>query len=93
MMTTLRENIQYSLNVLKCKTENERDNQSALANAILDFWNLGHECRFTVHAYVFKDLDIVDLLEGWLSATDATPAAPSPENGSQSTDQPDPRQP
>ena len=56
-------NIEYALEKLREKTSGEIDDKSKFADAILDFWNLGQEHRFQVHARVFKNMDLVEYIE------------------------------
>jgi hypothetical protein len=52
--------IAYSLNQLRSNAEG---NLSKFADSIIDFWRLGPEWRFSVHGYVFKNMDIEELLD------------------------------
>ena len=52
--------IQYVLEKLETKAKNK----SEFADSVLSFFDLGPEHRFSVHANVFKELDLVAYLQG-----------------------------
>lgn len=55
-------NVEYALAHLKLKTITKPGWKSKFADSILDFWSLPDDCRFIVHGYVFKNMDITGLV-------------------------------
>lgn len=56
------DNIEYALAHLKIKVIDKPDWKSKYAESILDFWMLPTAYRFHVHGYVFKGMDIAELV-------------------------------
>lgn len=57
------DHIDYVLGMLKINSLSKPGAQSTFADSILEFWGLGPEHRFSVHAHVFKtEMNVGDYL-------------------------------
>ena len=72
-MTTTAEKIKFALDQLRAKSKNDTE----YADSILEFFNLGQEHRFSIFAFVFKNMDLPGYIEENMQ-TDIKPPDPEP---------------